>query len=134
MVVFSASSWRSIAYMVEAVRGIMTPVRIGTWLKPVARTKVKTKGWNWASVSVIAMRKGPKNRKDLADSPYLDYVVKSPVTRGRRAELPRSVAKWAVQPYACPGGVFLDPFAGSGKLVRAASECGMRAYGFEINV
>ena len=58
MLVMCAASWRSQAYMVESVRGIVEPVRIATWCKPKARTKVQTTGWAWASVSVIAFKKG----------------------------------------------------------------------------
>ena len=47
-IVFSASSWRSTYYMVESVRGILKPIRIGTWVKPVTKTKVRTPGWAWA--------------------------------------------------------------------------------------
>jgi DNA modification methylase len=135
MLVFAASSWRSISYMVEAVRGIVEPVRVGTWCKPVSATKVRTPGWNWASVSVIAFRKG-KSREDLRplDEPLLDHVEASIVKDGRRAQLPPDVAAWAVKPFVVPGGVMLDPFAGSGVLVQAADFYGMRAFGFEKNV
>ena len=56
LVVFCASSWRSTAYMVEAVRGIVEPVRFGFWGKPSPRTKTRTPGWAWATVHVLAMR------------------------------------------------------------------------------
>jgi hypothetical protein len=130
-VVFAASSWRSTAYMVEAVRGVLEPVRFGTWVKPTARTKVRTPGWSWASVNVIAFRRPGKpgigNPSDL-----LDYIVAPPLMVGRRACLPPEVARWAVSPFAVPGGIALDPFAGSGALLNAASAAGMRAVGFEI--
>ena len=128
MLVFCASSWRSTAYMVESVRGILDPVRIGTWCKPGAKTKTKTPGWNWASVNVVAMRKGKGG-----GSPHslLDHIECAPLTKGRRAELPVEVADWAVVPFVTPGGVFLDPFAGSGALPMAASRAGMEAFGFE---
>jgi DNA modification methylase len=129
MLVFSASSWRSTSYMVEAVRGVLEPVRIGTWVKPKARTKVRTPGWNWASVSVIAFRKGKS--RDIDPSDLLDHIEAPVVMDGRRAQLPREVADWAVAPFTVPGGVFLDPFAGSGVLVEAAEAAGMEAYGFE---
>lgn len=58
MLVMCAASWRSTAYMVEAVRGVVEPVRIATWCKPQARTKARTTGWAWASVNVIAFKKG----------------------------------------------------------------------------
>lgn len=130
-VIFAASSWRSTSYMVDAVRGILDPVRIGTWVKPESRTKVATSGWRWASVNAIAFRKGKS--RDLEASTQLDHITAEPVKNGRRAELPPEVALWAVAPFAVPGGVFLDPFAGSGMLPRAAAAAGMRAYGFERN-
>jgi len=131
MLVMCASSYRSQAYMVEAVRGIVEPVRVATWCKPRARTKVQTTGWAWATVSVIAFRKG--KALDHESPPMLDHITAAPVMNGRRAELPQEVADWMVQPYAVPGTYFLDPFAGSGKLVTAAQVAGMKAYGYEIN-
>lgn len=132
MLVMCASSWRSISYMVESVRGICAPVRIGMWHKPVAKTKVKTPGWQWSSVAVVAMRRGPKNAEGLEPADTLDYIVKSPVMNGRRAQLPSEVADWLVSPFAITGGAFLDPFAGSGVLVEAATRNGMLATGFEV--
>lgn len=129
-IVFAASSWRSTSYMIEAVRGVLEPVRFGTWVKPEARTKVRTAGWAWASVTVIAMRKGPKNAVG-EPSLLLDHVEAPPVIVGRRAELPPVVAEWAVAPFAVPGGVMLDPFAGSGALCKAAANAGMHAIGYE---
>jgi DNA modification methylase len=129
MLVFCASSWRSISYMVESLRGLCVPARVGTWVKPASRTKVATAGWKWASVSVVVFKKG---RPEAPTSASLDHVLAEPVKNGRRAQLPQSVCDWAVAPYAVPGGTFLDPFAGSGALVQAAERAGMRATGFEI--
>jgi hypothetical protein len=111
MLVMCAASYRSQSYMVEAVRGLVEPVRIGTWCKPKAKTKVDTEGWKWASVSVIAFRKGKS--LDLEPSFILDHITAEPVMNGRRAELPIEVARWMVGPYAVPGGLHFDPFAGS---------------------
>lgn len=130
MLVYAASSYRSINYMVTAVRGILDPVRIGTWAKPKARTKVVTAGWKWASVSVVVFRRG-RSRPDMKEIHILDNITAPPKMNGRRAELPMEVAEWSVEPYAIPGGVFLDPFAGSGALPIAAEKFGMQAYGFE---
>lgn len=130
-VVFCASSWRSTAYMVEAMRGVMEPVRIGTWAKPVAKSKVRTTGWAWASVNVIAFRKGPKNAAGCP-SDALDYIVAPPFMEGRRAQLPQLVADWAIEPFVVPDGLALDPFSGSGALPVAAAFRGMNALGFEI--
>lgn len=129
MLVMCASSWRSTSYMVEAVRGIVEPVRVATWCKPAARTKVETTGWKWASVNVIAFRKG----KAIDDCPAfdLDHITEPPVMNGRRAQLPARVADWMVRPFTVPGALMIDPFAGSGALVNAAIDCGMDAVGFE---
>jgi tRNA G10 N-methylase Trm11 len=130
MLVMCASSWRSQAYMVESVRGIVEPVRVATWTKPKARTKVQTTGWAWASVKVIAFRKG--KALELESPPYLDHITAEPVMNGRRAELPMEVANWMVAPFAVPSGLCFDPFAGSGKILTAAETCGMRALGYEL--
>lgn len=130
MLVMCASSWRSTSYMVESVRGTgLEPVRIATWCKPAARTKVETTGWKWASVNVIAFRKG--KAIDDCSASDLDHITMPPVINGRRAELPAEVAMWMVKPFAVPGAKMIDPFAGSGALVTAARECGMDAVGFE---
>lgn len=130
MLVMCASSWRSTSYMVEAVRGTgMEPVRIATWCKPAARTKVETTGWKWASVNVIAFRKG--KAIDDCTASDLDHINEPPVMNGRRAELPARVAEWVVRPFAVPGSLMVDPFAGSGALVKAAADCGMNAVGYE---
>lgn len=132
MLVMCAASWRSTSYMVESVRGIVEPVRIATWCKPAARTKVQTTGWAWASVNVIAFRKGKALDTDVTHH-CLDHITAAPVVRGRRAELPPEVALWMVAPYAVDGGLMLDPFAGSGRLLEAAEVCGMHALGYELN-
>lgn len=129
MLVMCAASWRSTNYMVEAVRGVVEPVRIATWCKPTARTKVQTTGWAWASVNVVAFRKG--KAIDLESAPYLDHITAAPVMNGRRAELPAEVAQWMVAPFLVPGGLCLDPFAGSGKILQAAEHGGMEALGYE---
>lgn len=129
MLVMCAASWRSTAYMVESVRGILVPVRIGTWCKPVAKTKTATVGWKWASVNVIAFRKG--KAIDIPSSDIIDHITAEPVKNGRRAELPRIVADWMVGPYAVNGGLMLDPFAGSGVILESAESFGMRAIGYE---
>lgn len=129
MLIMCASSWRSTAYMVESVRGILQPVRIATWCKPRARTKARTAGWLWTSVNVIAFKKGKAVESQPVD--LLDHITEEPVMNGRRAELPSRVAEWMVLPYAVPGGLLLDPFAGSGTILRAAERAGMRAVGFD---
>lgn len=130
MAIMCASSWRSMSYMVESVRGILEPVRVGTWCKPESRSKVNTTGWAWASVPVIVFRRG-KAEEGYQPCPMLDHISAPVVKNGRRAELPPEVADWMVAPFAVPGGSFLDPFAGSGALVKAADRAGMLAFGYE---
>ncbi len=132
MLVMCATSWRSISYMVESVRGVVEPVRLASWCKPTSRTKVSTAGWSWATVAVIAFRRGKSEKVD--GTGILDHCTAAPVKNGRRAELPIEVAQWVVQPYAIKGERFLDPFAGSGALVQAASNAGMKAIGYEKNL
>jgi hypothetical protein len=76
-----------------------------------------TGGWRWASVHVIAFRKG--KAADAAPSGHLDHITAAPLTTGRRAELPPEVAAWMIEPFAVPGGTMCDTFAGSGALVKA---------------
>lgn len=132
MLVMCAASWRSTAYMVEAVRGIVQPVRIGTWCKPTAKTRTSTSGWKWASVNVIAFRKG--KAADPSGIDVLDHITAHPIKNGRRAELPPEVADWMVRPFAVHGGLLLDPFAGSGAILKAGDACGMRSIGYERQV
>lgn len=129
LVVASASSHRSQHYMRDSVAGLLIPVRTAVWVKPEARSKVRTPGWLWASVSWQAFRRGKSAA--LPSGSEKDWIEAAPVRNGRRAELPREVAEWACRPFAVEGGTMLDPFAGSGTLVRAASAFGMRALGFE---
>lgn len=130
MLVMCASSWRSQAYMVESVRGLVEPVRTLTWCKPVARTKAKTSGPAFASVQVLVFKKG---KSDAPASIMLDHITAEPVKNGRRAELPLTVAQWMVSAYGQEGQLLLDPFAGSGVILKAAEWCGLRAIGFEKN-
>lgn len=132
-VVYAASSWRSTYYMVEALRGVLTPVRTATWVKPQARSKVRTPGWTWASVNVLLFKKGPPKKSWGEAADALDWIECPPVMKGRRAELPPEVARWSIAPFVLEGGTMLDPFAGSGALCHAAAGMGMKAIGFEAN-
>jgi DNA modification methylase len=81
-------------------------------------------------VNVVAFRAG-KSAIECTNSPRVDHITASPVVCGRRAQLPPEVADWMVEPFAVPGGRLLDPFAGSGEILRAAERAGMRATGIE---
>lgn len=130
-VVYAASSWRSTFYMVESMRGVLDPIRIATWAKPTARTKVRTPGWSWATVNVVLFRKPGGDRSKGDPSDLLDYIVEPPLMVGRRAQLPPRVADWSIAPFAEAGGLHLDPFAGSAALSHAAARSGMASLGFE---
>jgi DNA modification methylase len=88
-----------------------------------------TSGWGWASVNVILFRKGKPVSPSRAD--MLDHITADPITHGRRAELPAAVCEWVIAPFAVTGGIFLDPFAGSGALCKAAEDAEMQAIGFD---
>ena len=131
MLVMCAASWRGTAYMVEALRGVLVPMRIGTWCKPAPKTKTRTAGWAWASVNVVAFRNG-KNGPDHSPSDELDHITAAPLQKqSRRAQLPPEVANWLVRPFSVAGGVLFDPFAGSGEILLAAERAGMTAIGLE---
>ncbi|KKM79299.1 hypothetical protein LCGC14_1351340 [marine sediment metagenome] len=131
-VVYCASSWRSTNYMIEAMRGILQPIRVATWCKPNAVSKARTTGWGWATVNVVAFRRG---KDKLQRQPIgLDYIEAKAVKTGRRAELPSCVADWSIAPFVVPGGVILDPFAGSGALLLAGERANMTAIGFDIDI
>jgi DNA modification methylase len=63
----------------------------------------------------------------------LDHITAPPLIKGRRAQLPPEVAAWMVQPFAVTRGLLLDPFAGSGAILRAGESFGMRTIGFELS-
>lgn len=128
MLVMCASSWRSQAYMAEAVRGIIEPVRTMTWCKPTARTKARTSGPSFATVQVLVFKKG---KSDCEAADILDHITAEPVLNGRRAELPPCVADWLVAGYGYENDLLLDPFAGSGAILKAAERHGLNAIGFE---
>jgi DNA modification methylase len=130
--VMCAASWRGTAYMVEALRGVLVPIRIATWCKPAAKTKTRTAGWAWASVNVVAFRNG-KNGEGHSPGEMLDHITAAPLLQkqNRRAQLPPEVADWLVRPFAIEGGVLFDPFAGSGEILRAANRAGMTGLGAE---
>jgi DNA modification methylase len=131
MLVMCAASWRSTAYVVEALRGVLTPVRIATWCKPIAKTKTRTAGWAWASVNVVAFRDG-KSVESWSHCGILDHITAAPRMNGRRGQLPPEVADWMVGPFAIDGGTLFDPFAGSGEILRAGDRAGMNAIGVEF--
>lgn len=129
LIVFCASSWRSVSFMVESLHGVAEPVRHATWCKPLARTAARSGGWKFATVPVLLFRKG---KPAASCSEWLDHILEPPVQGGRRAQLPERVADWAVGPFATRGGICLDPFAGSGALLAAAERHGMRGIGCDL--
>jgi tRNA G10 N-methylase Trm11 len=131
MLVMCASSWRSTSYMVEAVRGVVDPIRVAHWKQAGGAHQGQHERLRWASVHVIAFRRG--KGADIAPSCHLDHITAPPLTTGRRAELPPEVAAWMIEPFAIAGGTMCDPFAGSGALVKAAATAGMEAIGIEKN-
>lgn len=130
VLVMCAASHRSEQYMRDALRGIAQPVRRGTWVKPQSRTKVKTAGWQWASVSVLAFRRGKSSLSSPAE--VLDWIEHPPQAKARRAAIPTAVADWMVAPFVTDGGAMLDCFSGSGALPLAAERAGMVATGIDI--
>lgn len=53
-------------------------------------------------------------------------------TQGHPAQFPESVAAWVIDTFSLPGDVVLDPFVGSGTVLKAAKNLNRCAIGIEI--
>ena len=61
-----------------------------------------------------------------------DWIKDSSVTIVHPTQKPINVLERLITIFTDPGDVVIDPVAGSGTTLRAAVQCGRRAYGFEI--
>jgi hypothetical protein len=135
-VIMSASSDRSFSHIRNAVGKVLVPVRIATWCRLGATTKVNNqRGWNYDTYLVLTFRhpKGRKGRKEKPEPSRLPgYIVAPPLKGGRRAQLPDEVCDWLVKPFAVPGGTLLDLFCGNGGILKAGERRGMDCVGIDL--
>ena len=75
--------------------------------------------------------------KNLEYDPFIYCAKASPKERGEGnthpTVKPLSLMKYLIKLITPPGGIVLDPFAGSGSTLIAAKDCGFDAIGIEIN-
>lgn len=76
----------------------------------------------------------PSRGDGVTVRPYTDDGLSSPAgTAEHRGMTPYGAAEWAVETWADPGYVVLDPFAGTGTIGRAALSLGFDYLGAEIS-
>lgn len=127
------TDWRQLPTVTDAVqaggwiwRGIVP------WRKPLHRARPKRGAFRNQAEYVVWGTAGA--HRPAPDAPYLPGVLEGePPPASRRihiTEKPVEVLEQLVQ-VAPPGGLVLDPFAGSGTTGVAALRCGRRFLGFE---
>jgi hypothetical protein len=57
-----------------------------------------------------------------------------PLAHENEAPFPQKLAEWFIRSHCPPGGVVLDPFAGSGSSIRAAEALGRHGIGFDLRM
>lgn len=115
---------------------------------PVSAEAVRWSGWGTAlkpavEPVVLARKPGPARHTIPEDAPRFFYTPKAPPkerpshtddggdeTRHSTVK-PLAVMTWLVELLCPPGGVVLDPFAGSGTTLEAAVAAGLRVIGVE---
>jgi hypothetical protein len=107
--------------------GIEAPTWTVAWLKPAAMGRAPLGFNNWEPVLVWGRPKRPT--VDVFTAP----IVPDAALRGHPCPKPLLWGRHLVAMLTAPGGVVLDPFAGSGTTLRAAKDLGRRAIGIEVN-
>ncbi len=62
----------------------------------------------------------------------MDWLKDNETPKVHPTQKPVPVLRRLIEIFTDPGDVVIDPVAGSGSTLRAAAQCGRRAYGFEI--
>jgi predicted RNA methylase len=126
MVVLAASSGRSVEFMSSAVG--LPLKRILTWHRPDARTAARS-GWRFDTVLALVFGKVPP---EGGMSSFISAA--SPKPSGHKAEIPDEVADWLLAPWLLVPNALtvLDPFCGSGSLLRAAARQGHAVVGIDV--
>ena len=109
---------------------------------PIDRPNVKARGRVTRSYAPGSSQDGSRQSASTRVKDIADFGKHGPIWRSA-TECGFNVAHPAVFPYALasdhiicrtnPGGLVIDPMAGSGPTLRAAADLGRRAIGIEIN-
>lgn len=105
--------------------------RLGVWVKtnptPQLTGDRPAQGWE----SIAYMHRSDRRSKWAGGGKHGNYVGPVPPPEGHPTAKPLPLIEQWVRWFTAPGGVVLDPFAGSGTTLRAASNSGRKAIGVE---
>lgn len=135
MIVFSASSGRSLERIASSVSPVLPLSRVLPWSKP--HTRCRAAGpFGWQTVLILMFGKcgGATRAADHCLEPAMQYRRQG--TTHHPAELPAAVGEWlalGLQDRAPAGASVLDPFCGTGSLLVPFALRGCDVTGIEID-
>lgn len=107
--------------------------RLGVWVKtnptPQLTGDRPAQGWE----SIAYMHRADRRSKWSGGGSHGNYIGPVPPPEGHPTAKPLPLVSQWVRWFTEPGGVILDPFAGSGTTLRAAANEGRRAIGVELD-
>jgi DNA modification methylase len=132
MLLFSTSSGRGVDFALGAVGEALPFNRVLTWHKAFVRSRVAGP-WRWDSVLILGFGRCSFGRPELSsvfrsngDASRARFDTRHP------AELPEGITEWLYLPFSGGLGTVLDPFMGSGQLLRPAAAAGRRVIGIDV--
>jgi len=108
-------------------------LRIGVWMKtnPTPQISGDRPAQGWEAISYMhTTAVGPKWN---GGGKHGNYITKIATANGHPTAKPLPIVEAWVAQFTNPGDMILDPFAGSGTTLRAASNLGRRAIGVELD-
>lgn len=111
--------------------GLKVP-RIGVWVKtnPMPQISADRPAQGWEAIAY--MHRDDTKIAWNGGGKHGNFVLPTAQGFGHPTSKPVSMLETMVERFTNPGGVVLDPFAGSGSTLRAAKNLGRKAIGFEI--
>ena len=125
------TDWRQLPTMTDAIQVAGWTWRgLATWWKPGVRMQRGT--FSHSAEYLVHGTNGPsENDRDGAQQNVFRCATVDDVEKRHIAEKPLEVLSWILHVTPADGAV-LDPFMGSGSLLRAAKDMGRQAIGIEI--
>jgi site-specific DNA-methyltransferase (adenine-specific) len=107
--------------------------RVGVWVKtnPTPQITGDRPAQGWEAIAYLHREKG--RSKWNGGGKHGNYVTKVAAPEGHPTAKPLSILRDWVTLFTDPGDTVLDPFAGSGTTLRAASDLGRKAIGVELD-
>lgn len=133
LIVASAASGPSLVRTINAIDGLPF-ARILVWTKPFARNR-GSGPWGWQTVPFLVFGSLRGRMKAVDNVRAHGMMFKRQGTVGHPAEMPLAVGEWLADALAerFAGGTVLDPFAGTGALVRPFESRGFTVEGIELS-